>query len=258
MTEDDLENLLPGGEKTPFTTEEKALFVTRWVEEELLYREALRRGMDDDPRVRARLRSLEREFLADHLLFIELRERINVTEEEIRTFFEEHRREYVNEYRVSHILLNTEEEAEAAMELLKTKSFAWVANKHSVDPMARRGGDLGYLTKGNMIPEFETVIFEMKPGDVSGIIKSDFGYHIIKLVGMRESRVKVALDDVRERIMNSLIMEKRMAAHREFIDSLKKSAEIEYYKREYSPDRREADEADVKGPGEAPGEGGVQ
>ena len=234
LTEEHLERLLPDGERMPFSIDERAVWVERWIEMEVLYREALRRGLHRDPIVRARLESLEREFLADHLVFIELRERIVVTDSDVEEHFERHRDQYLHEYRISHIMLNTLEEAQAAQELLKTRSFAWIANTHSVDPVARRGGDLGYLTKGNMIPAFEKVVFDMQPGNVSGIVESDFGYHIIMLVGMREARVKVELDDVRGKLMNELVVGRREAVYRDLLDRLAARAEIEYLKREYS------------------------
>jgi peptidyl-prolyl cis-trans isomerase C len=234
LTESDVENLLPEGEKVPFTTEEKKIFVERWINQEILYQKAVSLGLLDDPRVRARLRSLEQEFLADHIVFLELRDRTWVTEKEIEEDYERHKREYVYEYRVSHILVNTIESAEEVKELLATKSFTWVANHYSVDPAAKRGGDLGYLTKGNMITEFESVIFKMKPGEISDIVKSDFGYHIIKLIGMREAQVKVSLDDVREQIMNELVMEKREKAYMDFLSSLKTAADIEYIDETYA------------------------
>ncbi len=248
LTEGRLEILLPAGEKTPFSASEKAAWVRQWVEMELLYGEAVRRGLHNDPRIRARLESLEREFLADHLLFFELRERIEVTEEEIEEYFEDHRDQYIHEYRVSHIMVNTHEEALQVQELLKTKSFTRVANRHSVDPVARRGGDLGYLTKGNMIPAFETVIFDMKPGGVSGIVQSEFGFHIIKLVGMREAQVGVELADVRERILNGLVMRRRADAYRELIDRLRERAEVEYISGEYSEYIAPADTAPADEP----------
>lgn len=234
LTESHLENLLPAGEKTPYSASEKADFVRQWVEMELLYGEAVRRGLHNDPRVRARLERFEREFLADHLTFLELRERIEVSEEDIESYFEDHRDQYIHEYRVSHIMVNTHEEAEEILTLLEKRSFTWVANHHSVDPVARRGGDLGYLTKGNMIPAFETVIFDLKPGEVSGIVQSEFGCHIIKLIGTREAQVKVELNDVRERIMNKLVMARRNAAYHEMIDRLFENAEVEYLSSGYA------------------------
>lgn len=234
LTATELERLMPDGERIPFDAAERRRFVDRWVETELLRREAVARGFRDDPRVEARIAALEQEFLAGHMLHIELRERTNVTEEEIERYFEEHREEYLYEYRVSHILVNTIEEAREVMELLGKQSFARVANRHSVDPLARRGGDLGYLTKGNMIPEFETVIFDMKPGEVRGPIRSDFGYHIVKLVGMREASVAVGLEEVRERIMNNLIIRKRERAYEEFLAELRAQTTIEYVDSTYA------------------------
>jgi peptidyl-prolyl cis-trans isomerase C len=248
LTERYLEDLLPAGEKTPFSDSEKAAWVRQWIEMELLCGEAVRRGLDNDPRVRARLESLEREYLADHLTFIELRERIEVSEEEIEEYFEEHKDEYANEYRVSHIMVNTLEEARQVQELLKKNSFTWVANRYSVDPVAKRGGDLGYLTKGNMIPAFETVVFDMQPGEVSGIIQSEFGYHIIMLVGMREAQVKIELADVREMIMNELVLRKREAAYRELMEKLFEKADIRYFNGGYPEEGVQTDTAIVEEP----------
>ena len=233
LTEEVIESLLPSEERVPLDIEDKRRFVERWVETEMLYQEALRRGVDEDPRVRARIRTLEQEFLADHIAFLELRDRTVVTEKEIEAYFETHEQEYRYEYRVSHILVSTLEEAQNVKKLLERNSFAWIANRHSIDPVARRGGDLGYLSKGNMIPEFENAVFDMAPGEVSDIVKSDFGYHIIKLIGMRESLVTVDPADVRAQIVNMLIMEKREKAYDAFLESLRNGADIEYYDKNY-------------------------
>ena len=240
LFEGDLKYLLLEGNGMVPGLEEKKRYIDRWVTTEILYQEALKRGVASDPRIRARLNELEHQFLADHMLFLALRERIKVTEEEIRRYFKEHEKEYMYEYRVSHILVNTLEEAQKVKELLKKRSFAWVANRYSVDPMARRGGDLGYLTKGNMIPEFEAVVFKMKPGEVSDIVKSDFGYHIINLVGMRKALARVTLDDVREQIMNELLVEKRKKAFSELMDSLRAVYPVSFFDDSYMSEEVES------------------
>ncbi len=247
LTKDNFENLMPDGDGATLSREEKSLSIRKWIEMEVLYQEALTRGLNNDPRVSSMIERLEKEFLVDHLIFLELRERIEVSEDEVEQYFNLRRREYTYEYRVSHILVNTIEEAEDVRERLKTKSFAWVANHHSVDPVTRRGGDLGYLTKGNMIPEFEGVIFDLKAGEVSDIVRSDFGYHIIKLIGTREAQVKVSLDEVRGGIINTLVMEKRRKAYNEFYESLMRSADIEFYESEYLSDEGATDPADSVG-----------
>jgi parvulin-like peptidyl-prolyl isomerase len=247
---EDIKALVPQDEPIPLTIDERRGFVRRWIDTEILYQEAIRRGLKNDARVEARLRELEHEFLADYLLFDELRKRTRVSEEEIEAYFSAHEPEYLNEYRVSQILVSTPEEAEQALDLLKTKSFAWVANRYSIDPVAKRGGDLGYLTKGNMIPALEAVIFGMKPGEVSGIIHSDFGYHIFKLEDVREALVAVGLDDVREEIMNTLMLEKRRKAYDAFVDSLRASTKIVYRDQAYAPEAATEPAVDTAGTAE--------
>jgi len=233
LTGGDLNRLVPEDEQIPPTFEERRDFVRRWVDMEVLRQEAIRRGFKTDPYVEARLKELEQQFLADYLVFAELRKRTEVSEEEVAAYYVAHEREYMNEYRVSQILAGTPEDAARAAGLLKTRGWAWVANRYSIDAGAKRGGDLGYLTKGNMIPELEEVVFSMKPGSLSGVIKSDFGYHIFKLEDVREALVPVGLEDVREQIMNTLMMAKRTSAYRDLLDSLKDRAHIAYRDESY-------------------------
>jgi len=247
LTGDDLNKLVPEDEQIPLTFEERQEFVRRWVDTEILRQEAIRRGLKTDPYVEARLRELEQQFLADYLVFDELRKRTEVSEEEVEGYFAAHEREYMNEYRASQILVGSPEEAERAIALLKTRSWASVANRLSVDASAKRGGDLGYLTKGNMIPELEAIVFDMKPNDVTGVIKSDFGYHIFRLDDVREALVSVGLDDVREQIMNTLMLEKRKKAYREFLDSLKANADIKYKDESYLRPAESEPRADTSG-----------
>ena len=247
LTGDDLNKLVPEDEQIPLTFEERQEFVRRWVDTEILRQEAIRRGLKTDPYVEARLRELEQQFLADYLVFDELRKRTEVSEEEVEGYFAAHEREYMNEYRASQILVGSPEEAERAIALLKTRSWASVANRLSVDASAKRGGDLGYLTKGNMIPELEAIVFDMKPNDVTGVIKSDFGYHIFRLDDVREALISVGLDDVREQIMNTLMLEKRKKAYRELLDSLKANADIKYKDESYLRPVESGPQADTSG-----------
>ena len=236
LTRGDLNNLLPANHNAEFNEREKIDYLTRWVDIELLYQEAMERGLKADPRVRERIQKLEKEFLADHLLFLEMRERVRVTDREIEQYFEKHRPEYTREYRVRHILLNSREKAEEVRDMIGSRSFSYLANRYSVDPEAGRGGDLGYLTKGNMIPELEQAIFSLEPGQVSEIVKSRFGYHILRLEGSREALGTIHMEDVRGEIMNHLIMKKREQAYEEFLRHLRKKIGVTYYNDAYQPE----------------------
>ncbi|MEM4733513.1 MAG: peptidylprolyl isomerase [Candidatus Bathyarchaeia archaeon] len=81
----------------------------------------------------------------------------------------------------AHILVKTESEAKAVLERLKKgEKFSAIAQQISLCPSKKRGGDLGTFTRGKMVKEFENAAFALKKGEVSGIVKTQFGYHIIK------------------------------------------------------------------------------
>ncbi len=83
-----------------------------------------------------------------------------------------------------HILVKTREEAERILQELKNGAdFQELAVKYSIDPNAKKNrGDLGYFQKGDLMPEFEEAVLKLKPGEISGVVKTPLGYHIIKRI----------------------------------------------------------------------------
>ena len=127
------------------------------------------------------------------------------------------------EVHARHILVETEAEAKAIeAELKKGADFAEVARKKSKDPGAANGGDLGWFTKDQMVPEFAEAAFKLDKGQISDPIHTQFGWHIIKV---EDKRVKPApsFDEVKTQVQNYI-------AHRaqaQLVDSLRKTAQIE-------------------------------
>jgi peptidyl-prolyl cis-trans isomerase C len=88
--------------------------------------------------------------------------------------------------RASHILVKTEDDAQRMMKRITDgEDFAAVARRFSSCPSGKNGGDLGWFGKGQMVPEFEQAAFETEPGKVVGPVKTQFGYHVIKVTGKK-------------------------------------------------------------------------
>ncbi len=91
-----------------------------------------------------------------------------------------------NEVNAAHILVKSEEEADGLMEKINSgESFANLAQEHSQCPSGKRGGDLGWFGRGKMVREFEKASFDAEKGSVVGPIKTQFGWHLIKVLGKK-------------------------------------------------------------------------
>jgi peptidyl-prolyl cis-trans isomerase C len=129
-----------------------------------------------------------------------------VTNEAIQTYFENNylNGEATTEYKAAHILVETEEEAQALGDDLKDGAdFAELAKAKSTGPSGPGGGELGWFSDGMMVQSFQDAVTKMAPGDISGPVQTQFGWHVIKL---EETRVKDApkLEDVRTEIEQAL------------------------------------------------------
>ena len=157
---------------------------------------------------------------------------IVLSEEDLRTYYKENAARLAGpeERRASHILINAakdlpaaeREKAKAKAESLmaqvrkEPKSFAQVAKDNSQDPgSAANGGDLGYFGRDAMVKPFEEAVFKMKEGEISDVIESDFGYHIIELTGIKQSKVP-SFEEMRPRLEADL---KQQQAQRKFAEA---------------------------------------
>jgi len=154
---------------------------------------------------------------------------IEVSDNEIRDYYDNNINQFETgeQVKASHILVETEAEAEKILSQLKSGSdFEELAEEHSTCPSGAEGGDLGYFAHGAMVPEFEEVAFAMKVGEVSDIVETQFGYHIIKLTAMKEGGI-AGFDEVKEELTQQLVIGKQRATEEVYINQLKSKAEIE-------------------------------
>jgi peptidyl-prolyl cis-trans isomerase C len=225
----DFDSYLPSDYRRAFTASERMHYLDRWITTQLLYDAARERGMGVTSDIEFRIEQLKKDLVADQLVQKVISEEAVVTEGEVRAYYDAHIDEYTREYRVSHIVVGSLEDAAEVQERLKTRTFSWVERRHSLDKHTGVGGDQGFLSKGNMIPEFEDVVFDMETGSVSGVIESDFGYHVIKLTDARTSRNKLDYEDAAEEISRVLLLQKRAAVYDALLSSLRERAVVDVF-----------------------------
>jgi peptidyl-prolyl cis-trans isomerase C len=147
------------------------------------------------------------------------------TDEAMKKVYEEASKQITGEQEVHarHILVETEDEAKAiAEELKKGADFAELAKKKSKDPGASDGGDLGFFTKDQMVPEFSAVAFALEPGKISDPVKSQFGWHIIK-VEEKRNRKAPDFEQVKAQI-ETYVTRKAQA---DYVAKLREAAKVE-------------------------------
>ncbi|MCR6733925.1 MAG: peptidylprolyl isomerase [Afipia sp.] len=146
------------------------------------------------------------------------------------------------EVHARHILVPTEEEAKAIKaELDKGADFAKLAKEKSKDPGAADGGDLGFFTKEQMVPEFSAVAFALEPGKISDPVKSQFGWHVIKVEEARD-RKPPAFDQVKGQI-ESFVVRKAQA---DYVTKLRTEAKVERLDKKDEPAKAEPAKPDAK------------
>lgn len=166
-----------------------------------------------------------------------------VTEAEIKTFYEKNPEAFTQpeQLRASHILITVDPKATAdekqkarakIEDLLKQAragaDFSKLAQDNSSCPSSKQGGDLGYFGKGQMVKPFEDAAFALKPGEISGVVETQFGYHIIKTME-KKAPSKVALEEVKSKIEESLKRRKVGEAVNKTLEEARKKAKIEVF-----------------------------
>ncbi len=166
--------------------------------------EAKEKHVDDDPAVKRRQEYFNEKALRD-VYWVQLMQD-KVTDEAVRAWYEKNIAEAPaeQEAHARHILLESEEQAKkVAAEIEGGKSFEDAAKEYSRDPGSPDDGDLGFFRKEEMVPEFAEAVFAMKPGEVSGPVQTQFGWHVIQLVEFRDlprPTLEEAHDDIVRKI----------------------------------------------------------
>lgn len=149
---------------------------------------------------------------------------VKVTDAEVEKFYEDNKDKLGGGETVSasHILVDSEEKANEIKARIESGEieFGDAAREYSSCPSKAEGGSLGEFGHGQMVPEFDTACFEMQVGELRGPVKTQFGYHLIRLDAKNEAKTP-ALAEVRDRIYGKLMQDKQQAAYQSKINQLK-------------------------------------
>jgi peptidyl-prolyl cis-trans isomerase C len=225
-------DMLPDAPRISLTHDKEALrrYVEEYAHKEMIYREALKKGIDKDPEVRRLVAAAEKTYIVQRMLDTTLADKAKVTDADLKKYFEEHKDEFTAEDRLTlaHIQFDNLKAAEEARSRLKRgEDFAALARALSTDALSRdKGGLLGTVERSKAPPEFSEALADMKKGDVSAPVKTRHGYHLVKLMDVEPGKL-VAFEGVREPLRQFLAQEKQRKALEDYIASLKKDYKVE-------------------------------
>lgn len=183
------------------------------------------------------------DILVNKLLEQEVTQKILVKPSDIATFYEKNpdRFQQAESVRAAHILVLVPQEAdektraaaktraEAALKAAKAgQDFAQLARRYSNDASAQRGGDLGFIPKGQMVPAFEAAAFALEPGQVSDLVETQFGYHVIKALEKRPARI-VPFVEAAVQIEQFLEQQQRQEKSKALVEQLKSKGKVQIF-----------------------------
>jgi peptidyl-prolyl cis-trans isomerase C len=202
---------------------------------------AREKGFDKRPEIKGQLEMITNNFLAFQYLQKEVISKIKVTEKEAKAYYDKNPDLFKSpeQIKARHILIQVPKEApdeekkklkEKADEVLKKikagEDFTKLAADFSDDPGTKsKGGELGFFSKGSMVPAFEQAAFALKPGEVSEVVETDFGFHVIKVDEKKEA-VSEPFETIKEKVTKQVLREKQETKVTEFVEQALKKAKV--------------------------------
>lgn len=201
--------------------EQKQDLLDELIARQLVVEDALESGLTETEE----FQKVYREFLFQHSIG-QMFKTINVTDAECEAYYNENQDQFKEEtIRAAHILVEDEAKAQDLLNQINDGAdFHQLASEHSSCPSGARGGDLGDFGRGQMVPEFEQAAFALNIGEISGLVPTQFGVHIIKLLDKKET---VPFTDVLPQIKQYLTSKKQNEMYTAFTQGLKSKYQVE-------------------------------
>ncbi|UCD57384.1 MAG: peptidylprolyl isomerase [Candidatus Hydrogenedentota bacterium] len=214
------------------------------IDRELLYLKSQEEGIKvDEAVIKEQMGALERRLRRKMAIEQFIEQEFPISEEKVRAFYDDHpeRFKQPEQVRASHILIKVDQQADESQKAETRKKiediqrklqggedFAAVATEFSDCPSSAKGGDLGYFGRRRMVKPFADAAFALNPGEVSDIVETRFGYHLIKVVDKKPEAV-TPYEDVKDRLEDRLRRERVQKEVNPYVGELKKEAKIERF-----------------------------
>ncbi len=241
---EEMENLPEQLKHMVSTKDGKKEFLESIVKREIIFLEAKKEGLESDPKVVKDLEKIKKRLVIDAFLKKKILSDTKVDEKELKAFYEKMKKELAEPEKThsKHILVKEKKLADEIYEKLKKdpSKFEDLAREYSIDSSGKQGGDIGAHEKGTLVPEYEGALEKLKkPGDISPVTKTQFGYHIIKLVGREAGKVPT-FEEVKEELKDAYIRENQKKVFDTLLEDLKKKYSVKIHDELFS-DSKEND-----------------
>ncbi len=197
------------------------------INQELFYCDAKESGLDQDEEFKQELEEMQKMVLTRYAVGKFMRD-ITVDDAEVVQYYDENQEQFKapESVKASHILVDDEIKANKIYKEIKEGlSFEEAAKENSKCPSKDNGGDLGFFERGKMVPEFEEKSFSMNAGEVSKPVKTQFGYHIIKVVDKKEDSI-YTIDEVKPQLTRQLTAQKQDEVYQKRSQELREKNEV--------------------------------
>jgi peptidyl-prolyl cis-trans isomerase C len=205
-------------------------FIENWINEELLVQEAQRQGIEKTDELKWEIEKVEKQYLINQLIEKTFAEKIRITDLNISDFYEKNKTIFEAEEDKVHLLqIMTKNQTDAEMTLQEIKAgkpFEQAARDRSIDPFRDKGGDMGFVGRNDVIPELSRIAFSLPEGSLSSILRSNQGYHILKVLKKHTKGETRDLQEVRDEISQRLRVDKERAVYYDLLYQLKNKQRV--------------------------------
>lgn len=202
----------------------RAMILDQLIANKLLLLDAQKNMYEYNPEFKAQLKKVKEDMLVSFAMAKALETVKPATDDEIKAFYDANKERFVSGESVnaSHILVDSEEKVNEILAKINAGeiSFEDAARQNSSCPSSENGGNLGEFTRGQMVPEFDSAVFAMNVGEVSSPVKTQFGYHLIKLNAKNEPKT-YDFDEIKPQLADMASKEKQQKAYQSKLNQLK-------------------------------------